>query len=117
MCIASLRAAAAKLFPGAATKQAKGTLTPTRTLTLTRTRTLTLTLTRTRTRTLTHNPDPYQAKGMLHVSLLRLLSLPTGQHGAASAAARAAQAVCERWSAQVNLTPPLTPTLTRHLLT
>ena len=115
MCIESLRAAAAKLFPGAATKQAKGHPNP--------------------------NPDPnpnpnpnpnpdphphpnpnpdpnpYQAKGMLHVSLLRLLSLPTGQHGAASAAARAAQAVCERWSAQVNLTPPLTPTLTRHLLT
>ena len=113
MCIASLRAAAAKLFPGAATKQAKGNPNP--------------------------NPDPnpnpnpnpnpdpnpnpnpnpnpepnpYQAKGMLHVSLLRLLSLPTGQHGAASAAARAAQAVCERWSAQVTLTPPLTRTRTR----
>ena len=99
MCIASLRAAAAKLFPGAATKQAKGHPNPNP------------------DPNPNPNPNPNQAKGMLHVSLLRLLSLPTGQHGAASAAARAAQAVCERWSAQVNLTPPLTPTLTRHLLT
>ena len=115
MCIASLRAAAAKLFPGAATKQAKGNPNPNPDPNP--------------NPNPNPNPDPHphpnpnpepnpnQAKGMLHVSLLRLLSLPTGQHGASSAAARAAQAVCERWSAQVNLTPPLTPTLTRHLLT
>ena len=62
MCIDSLRAAAAKLFPDAATKQ---------------------------------------AKGVLHVSLLRILSLPTGQYGPSAAAARVAHAVCERWSAQL----------------
>ena len=57
-------------------------------LSLSQTLTLTLTLTE-------------QAKGVLHVSLLRILALPSGQYGPSAAAARVAHAVCERWSAQL----------------
>lgn len=39
-----------------------------------------------------------QAKGLVHVSLLRILSLPAGQFGPAADAAKRATEVCKAWS-------------------
>lgn len=50
-----------------------------------------------------------QTNGLVHVSLLRILSLPGAQHHAnASEAVRAVTAVLERWSRQLRALPPVT---------